>query len=1113
MRASRDTEMMLRRLMLGFFLLMLCGQLPHRTVAEEQARQALDLSGVWKLRLDPNDEGRRGRWFAETIDAAELQLPGSLQAQGHGNPVALDTPWTGGIADRSWFTEPQYEPYRQPDNIKIPFWLQPERHYIGAAWYQRTFEVPETWQGKRIVLFLERCHWASSVWVDEQEIGSQESLSTPHVYDLPRGLAPGTHRLTLCIDNRLQVGVGVNAHSVTDHTQSNWNGIIGRIELRQTDLIWIDDVQVYPDIERRTAQVHLKLGNLTGEPAEGKLSLRAESLEASTTDAPGENRIPLRIEAGASTNITVQYALGASSMTWDEFRPALYRLHVALQAETDAATCADASATTFGMREVTTSGTQLTINGRPIFLRGTLECCIFPLTGYPPTDVASWKRILERCRLHGLNHLRFHSWCPPEAAFVAADELGFYFQVECAAWANQGSSIGDGAPIDRFIQDEQQRILRAYGNHPSFLMLAYGNEPAGRNQNRFLGELVDHWKQTDPRRVYTGAAGWPVIPQNQYHNVPAPRIQAWGAGLRSRINARPPETMTDYRDFVQQHDVPVVSHEIGQWCVYPNLDEIPKYTGVLKPKNFEIFRDFLAAHHMADQAHDFLMASGRLQALCYKEEIESALRTPGFGGFQLLDLHDFPGQGTALVGILDPFWDSKPYVSPDEFRRFCNQTVPLARLEKRVWTTAEDLIAAIEVAHFGPSDLSEAVVYWRLEEPFDAGQRQAGKTLAGGQLSPKSLPTGQLTAVGDIQADLRNVAAPARLSLVVGIEGTPYENDWDLWVYPAKRRESSSDEILVTRELNDQVRQRLFGGGKVLWLLPPAAVKTGSVLGFSSIFWNTAWTRGQPPHTLGILCDPKHPALADFPTEYHSNWHWWYLVSQAAAMQLDDLPADLRPLVQVLDTWFEARRLGLVFEARVEGGSLLVCSIDLDRDAANPVAAQLKHSLLSYMAGESFKPSVSVAWDSLGGLKKPVPRLQRLGARLSADSQHPDYPAEQAIDGNPKTIWHTHWEPEPVAPPHHLLIDLREPATITGITYLPRQDMTNGRIAEFAVYVSNDADQWSEPVVRGKWPDGAAQQVVSFPAPQKARYIKLVALSEVSGKPFASAAEVDVLTE
>lgn len=645
---------------------------------------------------------------------------------------------------------------------------------------------------------------------------------------------------------------------------------------------------------------------------------------------------------------------------WSEFSPDLYESEVTLRTETTK--FSDSSTATFGFRQLGVQGTQFTLNGRKIFLRGTLECCIFPRTGYPPTDVESWRRIIRVCQAHGLNHIRFHSWCPPEAAFAAADELGFYIYAECAAWVNQGENVGDGKPIDRWIYAEGDRILEAYGNHPSFLLMSYGNEPAGRNQKRYLGDLVDSWKKKDGRRLYTSAAGWPFLPESQWHLTPAPRIQGWGEGLKSRINARPPETLTDYRDHVTKWSVPLVSHEIGQWCVYPNFDEIEKYTGYLKPRNFEIFRDLLEANHMGDQARAFLLASGKLQTLCYKEEIESALHTPGFGGFHLLDLHDFPGQGTALVGVLDPFWEGKGYVTPEQFRRFCNSTVPLARMAKRVWTTGETFSADIDVAHFGPAPLEHAVAAWKLVG-------DDGRCAASGKLPACDVPIDNGTRLGTVTVALKDVPPARRYRLVVGLEGTPFENDWDLWVFADRVDAAAPEEIVVGNRLDAKSEAALRAGKKVLLLARPGDVASDVKIGFSSIFWNTAWTRGQAPHTLGILCDPKHPVFADFPTEGHSNWQWWELIHGSAAMILDRMPPKLRPLVQPIDTWFESRRLGLLFEVRVAGGRLMVCSMDLASDLDHRVVArQLRHSLLQYMASERFNPSIEVSGDAIRAL-------------------------------------------------------------------------------------------------------------------------------------------------
>ena len=300
------------------------------------------------------------------------------------------------------------------------------------------------------------------------------------------------------------------------------------------------------------------------------------------------------------------------------------------------------------------------------------------------------------------------------------------------------TTLGDGKHIDRWIYEEADRILKYYGNHPSFVLMPYGNEPGGSKHAEFLAKWVTHYRAQDPRRLYTSASGWPQLPENQFHVTPEPRIQAWGGGLKSRINALAPETTTDYRDYISQRTVPVISHEIGQWCVYPNFDEIPKYTGYLKPRNFDIFRDRLEANGLGKLARQFLLASGKLQALCYKEDIESALRTPGMGGFELLDLHDFPGQGTALVGVLDPFWEEKGYITPREYSRFCNATVPLARLPRRVFTTNDRCGARIEIAHFGAAP---PPMPWWNGDSSGAGGRYMRRANSPRKPSPSTTPS------------------------------------------------------------------------------------------------------------------------------------------------------------------------------------------------------------------------------------------------------------------------------------------------------------------------------------------------------------------------------------
>ena len=909
------------------------------------AAETLSLAGPWRFELDRQDAGVAQRWFARDLNGTVV-LPGGLTEQGIGDEVTVDTKWMGSLFDTSYFTAPEFAPYRQPGNIKVPFWLQPEKYYAGAAWYQRDIEIPTGWRERNVALLLERPHWKTTVWLDDRELGSNDSLSVPHEYALGSGLAAGRHRLSIRVDNSLVVDIGVNSHSITDHSQGNWNGLVGRIELLATARAWIADLQVYPHAACRSVTVKGRVGG------NGRLLPKGTAV-----DLAADGGRPVAAMLADDGSFEAEYVLGADAPLWDEFHPALHRLDATLQG-------GESRSVVFGLREIATQGTQFVLNGRPVFFRGTLECCIFPGTGHPPTDVGSWKRIIGVAKSYGLNLFRFHSWCPPEAAFVAGDELGFYFQVEAASWPFQATMLGDGQPVDGWLEAETDRILSAYGNHPSFLLMAACNEPGGPNHEPYLASWVARHKAADPRRLFTSASGWPQLAENQFHITSDPRIQHWEEGLRSRINVRPPETQTDYREYIAARRVPVVSHEIGQWCAYPDFAEMPEYTGYLKPRNFEIFRDTLRAHHLESQAHDFLMASGNLQTLCYKEEIESVLRTPGMGGFELLDLHDFPGQGTALVGVLNPFWKSKGYVSEEHYRRFCSATVPLARLAKRVFTTDESLDVDMEVSHFGPAPLHDVVPVWRLVG-------DDGRVLANGRLPARDIPFGSATALGRVAIALKTMPAPARFKLVLGLEGTGFENDWDVWVYRSAVDTTVPSGISVVHDLTADAIATLNTGGRVLLLVPPDRVQNAArkpvVLGFSSIFWNTAWTNRQPPTTLGVLCDPRHAALAEFPTDPFSNWQWWYAVTRAGAMILDDLPVELHPIVQVIDDWTTSRRLGLVIEARVGRGRLLVCSIDLSRDD-NPVTRQLYAGLLHYAAGPRFEPPVELSPAQVRGL-------------------------------------------------------------------------------------------------------------------------------------------------
>jgi hypothetical protein len=1058
-------------------------------------QDAQDLAGPWRFELDRSDRGEAERWYERTL-SQQLKLPGSLQEQGFGDPPSDETDWVARIG-ANLLKEPRYAAYRTPDNFRTPFWLTPKRHYVGAAWYQRDIEIPVAWRGQRVVLFLERPHWETRVFLDGKALGKDDGLGMPHEYDLTPFATEGRHRLTIRVDNRMIVPVGKDAHSVSDQTQGAWNGIIGRIELRSTPMVYVADVQVRPDVASRSARLTITIKNAGAADGGGTLRIAAETYNTTRTRRVPEKTVPVRWTADGAI-VEIDYALGAEAPLWDEFSPALHRLRVSGLGRP--------FTTSFGLRELGVSGTQFTLNGRRLYLRGTLECAIFPKTAYPPMDVAEWKRILGVARAHGLNHLRFHSWTPPEAAFVAADEMGFLYQAEVSAWA----PFGDGSALDTWTYAEAGRTLRAYGNHPSFVLMAPANEPGGGRRDAFLGEWVKHWAVKDPRRRYTAGAGWPIIAENQFHVAIQPRLQGTG-----EMN-RPPQTTSDYREHVARYTVPILSHEIGQWTAYPNFDEIPKYQGLLKAGSLEILQDFLKRSGMGSLARDFLQASGRFQTVLYKAEIEEALRTPGMGGFQLLDLHDFPGQGTAPVGVLDAFWESKGYVTPAEYRRFCSETVPIARLAKRVFTNDETLTAKIEVAHFGPRDLKPAIAVWTA--------RAGGRVVAQGRLEPRTAPTGALTPLGEIMVPLAVVPTPTRLDLEVTLTGTRFVNDWSVWVYPSTPTAMATTttmpaategvRVFEDRGLDDSVERALAAGERVLLLPGPKRIAGGALGVFRSIFWNRVTFTTQKEHTVGLLVDAAHPSLARFPTESHSNWQWWDLAQQSRPMILDGLPKGLRPMVQPIDDWNLARRLGLVIEAQVGPGRLLLSSIDLTTGLGErPVARQMRASLVAYVHSPAFAPRVALGVDQLRGLLQELPLMDRLGASVvRTNGEWFENPGSKILDDDPSTFWASPRQSQATggaaAPyPHDVVLKFQNPVRLTGIVVLPRQDEERTRIRDYRVEASDDDQMWTV-VAQGAFGPGPEWQEVRFARPATLRYLRFVAAAGHQPNVQATIAEI-----
>ena len=775
-----------------------------------------EVSGVWEFRLDPEGTLTVDSLFTDTITL----------------PVTTDLAGKG------------YEPERTDETTHLT-----RRHrYVGKAWYRKRVVAPSVWKDQEIVLYLERTK-ASTLYLDGALVDSCNDVSTPQVYHLGR-LRPGVHTLTLCVDNGGGVPEQVirSSHLYSEDTQTNWNGVIGRI-------------------------------------------------------------------AFAPEDIAVPKALA----------PDMPRLEVV-----DGRFMAD---------------------GHPVFLRGKHDACVFPKTGHTPMDKASWIDYFQRCMEYGINHVRFHSWCPPEAAFAAADELGIYLQPELPFWGTL-----EGEELLAFLKKEGLNILRTYGHHPSFAMFSLGNELWG--EQKVMQEMVEAFRAEAPQILYTNGTnaflgyqgyvdgmdflatcrvGWePYGAYNTHVRSSFAFCDAMDGGILNHFH---PGTTMDFAEAIASVPVPVISHETGQFQSFPDFKEIDKYEGTpFVPYNLMEFKRRLEEAGMADQAEEFHLASLHWVFQLYKADIEMCLRTPALGGFQLLDIQDYPGQGSAYVGVMDAFMDAKDSLVERDWKAFCSELVPLAEFEKYCWSEDEQFHAHVKVANFTGEPLQGETEY-DIDRP-----------------------------VSDL---LEGADAPAcvYLHLSADTEGYHGENAWPIWIYPADNKPDRSG-IIISRKLDRATLQALNVGKKVL-LMPSDTTNTVGGL-FQTDYWNYRMfkticeSNGKPvsPGTLGILTDPAHPVFREFPTEEHTDWQWFPVLKASRPMILDALRG-YKPIVQVIDNIERNHRLGLLFEFAVGNGKLLVCCSDLESTLEYPEGRQFYKAVLDYMRSDEFHPTVALSPDRL----------------------------------------------------------------------------------------------------------------------------------------------------
>ncbi len=828
--------------------------------------------------------------------------------------------------------------------------------YTGEVKIRKKIFVKE-FPGKRVLVEVERAR-CLRLFVNGQEAKRfvPQTLVSPQVFEVT-GMLTGEDEFVFLSDNTypgLPAGDILYSSAATDETQTNWNGLLGYVRMRVEEPVFVEAVRVYPKVDvPDTVTLCIELS--AAVPWQGELFIRSDALRE-------EAVVAVHIQPGKSCITAEPFILDKDVQYWDEDEGICYDLTVL-------ANGLEPKTISFGVRSFGSDRAgRLTLNGRRIFLRSEANCAEFPESGHEPMTEQEWITILKRYRQYGVNCVRFHSHCPPDAAFIAADRLGMLMQPELSCWNPKDAFLAEEAYA--YYRTELTELLRCFANHPSFVMLSFGNElwtdEEGHKRMRDMLGAAHAFDATrliaDGSNNHYGALG--CEEESDFYAAQSFKgepLRGTFANMEGYINHIYPGAKENFGKTMEKlradYKKPVFGFEVGQFEVLPDFSELGYFCGVTEPQNLRMIKERVKEREIGEKEWQRMVeATGELALLCYREEVEAVLRTPEMSGISLLGLQDFPGQGTALVGMMNSHLLPKPYAfaQPGRFSVFFRASQPLVQLERYTYRNTECLSARVLFANYG----KEAV----------CGTLCAA--LAGGTVSLKAgeaageicCPVGELTDVGVVSFDLSAFRESARLDLSVEIGGIV--SSYPVWVY--RLADPVCPEGVYETETFDLEAERVLSEGGTVFLAPPSDKESlpGSIKAqFSTDFWSVGTFGGQEGG-MGQLIDSGHPLFRDFPTEFHTNWQWWAMATRRAVI----LPKGMKAIVAELDSYATLRPMAQLFECRVGGGKLFFSSLGLKDLLQYPECQVLLSCIYRYLASDEFDPGQQVEKEVIAGL-------------------------------------------------------------------------------------------------------------------------------------------------
>ena len=882
----------------------------------------------------------KGLWNVELDDGStyEMTLPGTLD----GNQIGYkDDGSNQRIPDDGLGN---VEKIKFDKNSPIVARFTRKYAYEGAAKLTKQISGNK-FDGKRVFLDIERGR-CIRLFINEVEVPcwQEASISTPYIFEIT-DLLSDQMDVTIIADNsypNLPRKAILYSSAATDETQTNWNGIIGDFRLRSEEPTFLSDVRVYHKGKKLLVEVDISATAYF----QGLLELSSPALKENV-------QMQVVAKTGITTITISDLPCAADIKFWDEYESNLYELTAILQGR-------DTKKVTFGVRDFTADDGRLALNGRAIFLRSEANCAVFPETGHPSMDVLEWKEILEMYKSYGVNCMRFHSWCPPKAAFVAADEIGMLMQPELSHWDPEEAFESDESY--QYYQVELQQIIKTYANHPSFVMLTFGNELCtSAIGHKRMGEMLEQAKKLDSTRLYANGSNvhYGQMECDQKSDFYT-SFKLFDKHLRGTFdgNAHPMGQIDGYinneypsatRNFDAEmtylrksYAGPVFGFEVGQFEVLPDFDELADFNGVTAPINYELIKEKVVAAGLLPKWKRYVEATGELSRIAYREEVEAILRTKEMSGISLLGIQDFPGQGTALVGMLNSHLQPKPFdfARPAAFEAFFRSQLPLVYLPKYTYESSENLVSEIKIANYGKAKLTGPVLY----------ELKGEDVLISGSLAECSCPCGMLTSVGTLNIPLENIKKSTKLDLTITIDEAT--NVYPIWVY-VPVVPICPKTVYETQRIDEHAKQILAEGGIVY--LSPASTKEQLPHSIQAQFTTDFWSVGsfaKQPGGMGQLIDAAHPIFDNFPTETHSNWQWWAIASRRAII----LPEYMPTIITEMDSYAYLRPMTKLMECRCGKGKLLLSSMGLQELQEYPEARALLASIYTYLESGQFNP-------------------------------------------------------------------------------------------------------------------------------------------------------------